>query len=87
MSDALLLLCRIQGTEDSVSLRQLDEVDVFAKRDFINEVSTLASVQQSLGQTMEKIVQTWENRELLIKPFEEDPNAFIFGKLFLALMF
>ncbi|KAL8455590.1 hypothetical protein Emag_000585 [Eimeria magna] len=58
-------------------LKQLDQKEALQKRDFINEISTLASVQQSLSQTLEKIVKAWENRELLIKPFEEDNNAFI----------
>lgn len=55
-------------------------MDISSKRDFINEISTLASVQQSLGQTMDKITEVWEARELLVKPFDEDPNAFILGK-------
>lgn len=63
-----------------MSLRQLDQIDIFAKRDFINEVSVLASVQQSLGQTMEKIVKAWESQELVVKPYEEDPNAFVLGR-------
>lgn len=74
-----MVLCRIPGTEESTCLRQLEEMDIFSKRDFINEVSTLASVQQSLSQTMDKITDVWETRELLVKPFDEDPNAFILG--------
>ena len=77
---AQLLLCRVPGTEESTCLRQLDQMDISSKRDFINEISTLASVQQSLGQTMDKITEVWEARELLVKPFDEDPNAFILGK-------
>ncbi|CDJ52736.1 hypothetical protein EBH_0004790 [Eimeria brunetti] len=72
---------KIPGTEESTCLRQLDQMDIFSKRDFINEISTLASVQQSLGQTMDKITEVWETRELLVKPFDEDPNAFILGDI------
>ncbi|CDJ36189.1 LOW QUALITY PROTEIN: uncharacterized protein EMH_0009970 [Eimeria mitis] len=72
---------KIPGTEESTCLRQLEQMDIFSKRDFINEISTLASVQQSLGQTMDKITEVWEARELLVKPFDEDPNAFILGDI------
>ncbi|KAL8438977.1 hypothetical protein Efla_006922 [Eimeria flavescens] len=72
---------KIFGTEQSISLGQLDQKGAFSKRDFINEVSTLASVQQSLSQMLEKIVQAWESRELLIKAFEDDNNAFIIRDL------
>ncbi|KAL8445805.1 hypothetical protein Emed_005361 [Eimeria media] len=72
---------KITGTEESVCLRQLDQKEALQKRDFINEISTLASVQQSLSQTLEKTVKAWENRELLIKPFEDDNNAFIIRDL------
>ncbi|OEH75824.1 hypothetical protein cyc_04028 [Cyclospora cayetanensis] len=69
---------KMNGTEDSVCLGQLYQEDILSKRDFINEISTLASMQQSLQQTIDKIVQIWGTRELLVKPLEEDPNALIF---------
>lgn len=76
----MVTLHRIPGTEESVSLEEVDQKDIYSKRDFINEISTLASVQQSLVQTMDKISAAWETRELQIKPFDEDPNAFILGR-------
>ncbi|KAL8272359.1 hypothetical protein Esti_003649 [Eimeria stiedai] len=78
---AILEELKITGTEESVCLRQLDQKEALQKRDFINEISTLASVQQSLSQTLEKTVKAWENRKFLIKPLEEDNNAFIIRDL------
>lgn len=73
---------RLSGTEQTVTLQELEEAGVFQIRDLLNDLSTQASVQLSLEQTLARIASAWADRGFVVKPFEEGIDAFIIRERF-----